>query len=75
MDMRDLNHSSFQQDLPCCAEHSTNQTVTVISGQWEREFFQCSSCGQAFAAAWRNAYEQRPDETGRSLRELSEAAA
>jgi hypothetical protein len=75
MDMSDLNHGSIPEDLPCCAGQATNETLIVSSGQWERQFFQCSSCGQAFAAAWRSAYYHRPEETVPGLRELAEAVA
>lgn len=76
MDMKDdLALGSTQEGCPGCGGHAANETVTVHSGPWERQFLQCSSCGREFAAAWRNAYYQPHSDTEIGIRALAGAAA
>jgi hypothetical protein len=58
-DMNDTSrHDTSTTTCPNCGGHNARATVTVNSGPWERQFLECSDCGQAVVAAWRNTHYQ-----------------
>jgi hypothetical protein len=76
MDMKDdLTPGSSKEGCPGCGGDAANEKMTVHSGPWERQFFQCASCGQDFAAAWRNSYYQPQSDTEIGIRAFAGAAA
>ena len=54
-------HELATSTCPNCGGHNARATVTVSSGPWERQFLECSDCGQSVVAAWRNTHDQTQD--------------
>ena len=69
------NISTVQLDKPLCprCEDEAVPTVTVTSGKWERQFFECG-CGQALVTNWQNTHDGHSAGEAVRLFTASEAA-